>query len=73
MIIFDIFEDDTRIYSTIGGSVIIWYRLYDKSRMMGDYHVRFCERYGVEFLVPTRHCIVDLFGPPKNLVDLKEG
>jgi hypothetical protein len=25
-----------------------------KSRMMGDYHVRFCERFGVKFPLPTR-------------------
>ena len=25
-----------------------------KSRMMGDYHVRFCERLGVKFPLPTR-------------------
>ncbi len=28
--------------------------LYNKSRMMGDYHVRFCERLGVEFPLLTR-------------------
>ena len=27
--------------------------LYDKSRMIGDNHVRFCKRYGVKFPVPT--------------------
>jgi len=26
---------------------------YNKSRMMGDYHVRFCERLGVKFPLPT--------------------
>jgi hypothetical protein len=25
-----------------------------KSRMMGDYHVRFCERGEAQFLAPTR-------------------
>ncbi len=28
--------------------------LYNKSRMMGDYHVRFCERLGMKFPLPTR-------------------
>jgi len=28
--------------------------LYNKSRMMGDYQVRFCERLGVKFPLPTR-------------------
>lgn len=28
--------------------------LYNKSRMMGDYHVRFCERLRVKFPLPTR-------------------
>ncbi len=28
--------------------------LYDKSRMMGDYHVRFCERLGVKLPLLTR-------------------
>jgi hypothetical protein len=27
--------------------------MYNKSRMMGDYHVRFCERLGVKFPLPT--------------------
>jgi hypothetical protein len=27
---------------------------YNKSRMMGDYQVRFCERLGVKFPLPTR-------------------
>jgi len=27
---------------------------YNKSRMMGDYHVRFCERLGVKFPLSTR-------------------
>jgi hypothetical protein len=26
-----------------------------KSRMMGDYHVRFCERLGVKLPLATRH------------------
>ncbi len=26
--------------------------------MMGDYHVRFCERLGVKFPLPTRHTTV---------------
>jgi hypothetical protein len=29
--------------------------LYKKSRMMGDYHVRFCERLGVKLPLSTRH------------------
>ena len=29
--------------------------LYNKSRMMGDYHVRFCEWLRVKFPLPTRH------------------
>jgi len=29
--------------------------LNKKSRMMGDYHVRFCERLGVKFPLSTRH------------------
>ena len=29
-----------------------------KSRMMGDYHVRFCERLGVKFPWPTRFTFV---------------
>jgi hypothetical protein len=28
--------------------------LYNKSRMMGDYQVRFCERLEGKFLRPTR-------------------
>src|SRR4030042_1565269 len=28
--------------------------LYNKSRMTGDCHVRFCERLGVKFPLPTR-------------------
>jgi hypothetical protein len=28
--------------------------LYDKSRMTGDCHVRFCERLAVKFRLPTR-------------------
>ena len=28
-----------------------------KSRMMGDYQVRFCERLGVKFPLPTRHTV----------------
>ena len=31
--------------------------LYDKSRMIGDNHVRFCERNGVKLPVPTRQRI----------------
>ncbi|MFM8741658.1 MAG: hypothetical protein ACKOC0_15865, partial [Cytophagales bacterium] len=27
---------------------------YQLKRMMGDYHVRFCERLGVKFPLPTR-------------------
>jgi len=27
---------------------------------MGDYHVRFCERLGVKFPLPTRHLPLDL-------------
>ena len=27
---------------------------YNKSRMMGDYHVRFCERLRVKLPLPTR-------------------
>ena len=38
---------------SLGNWLSLSLRLYDKSRMMGDYHVRFCERDGVEFLVPT--------------------
>jgi hypothetical protein len=30
-----------------------------KSRMMGDYHVRFCERLGVKFPLPTRPCALN--------------
>jgi len=29
-------------------------RLYDKSRVRGDFHARFCERNGVKLPVPTR-------------------
>ena len=43
----------TLIFFTIGKLVMPWYRLYKKSRMIGDYHVRFCERNEVKFLVPT--------------------
>ena len=28
--------------------------LYNKSRVMGDYQARFCERLGVKFPLPTR-------------------
>ena len=28
--------------------------LNDKSRMKGDFHVRFCEKFGVKFLLLTR-------------------
>jgi len=28
--------------------------LYDKSRVRGDFHARFCERNGVKLPVPTR-------------------
>ena len=45
-------------YSTIG----VWdipienanLDLYNKSRMMGDYHVRFCEKFGVKLPLLTR-------------------
>ncbi len=33
---------------------IIMLDLYNKSRMMGDYHVRFCERLSVKLPLPTR-------------------
>jgi len=36
-----------------------------KSRMMGDYQVRFCERLGVKFPLPTRPC--------KNIIQIKNG
>jgi len=37
--------------------------LNKKSRMMGDYHVRFCERLGVKFPLSTRHkTVVHNFG-----------
>jgi hypothetical protein len=32
------------------------YSLFDKSHMTGDCHVRFCERNGVQFPVPTQLC-----------------
>jgi hypothetical protein len=40
----------------IGRLDILLCSLYDKSRMTGDCHVRFCERDGVRFPVPTQHC-----------------
>jgi len=33
---------------------IVIVRSSDKSRMMGDYHVRFCEGLGVKFPLATR-------------------
>jgi hypothetical protein len=48
------FEEDIPISFIIGLLVILLCRLYDKSRMMGDYHVRFRERDGEQFPVPTR-------------------
>ena len=50
------YTDDFLLCSIIGKLDTTWYNLYDKSRMMGDYHVRFCERDGVQFPVPTRLC-----------------
>ena len=47
------------IYFTIGKwdiqSENVNLDLYNKSRMMGDYHVRFCERLRVKFPLPTRY------------------
>jgi hypothetical protein len=51
------FGEDFLTCFTIGRLAILLCSLYDKSRMMGDYHVRFCERNGVQFPVPTQHCI----------------
>ena len=32
--------------------------LYNKSRVMGDYQARFCERLSVKLPLPTRHSVV---------------
>ena len=43
-------EDDERIKA----KDTLWYVSVKKSRMKGDFHVRFCERLGVKFPLPTR-------------------
>jgi len=51
------FGEDFQTCFIIGRLGILLFSLYDKSRMTGDCHVRFCERDGVQFPVPTQHCI----------------
>ena len=44
--------------------------LYNKSRMMGDYPVRFCEKFGVKLPLLTRRRTVvpNLRNPEKNII-----
>ncbi len=51
-------RNNSLIYSTIGKWDILVENvnldLYNKSRMMREYHVRFCEKLGVKFPLSTR-------------------